>query len=501
MPVAPAEADVDAEVTEDGIATGAGADIDADAAGTADAAAEASVDPLLGGVDAPVLTDAELLDIEFDRYKELLNNKVLDEADSVAKRIVELSIRTNGPRSNETANALTNLAIVQHRNQEYEVAQQNFESAIEIIEDNEDNLTKQLINPLRGLGAAQLEGGRPDLATGTFQRAVHISHVNEGPHNMEQLELLEALAETSLRMGAVDDARQIHDSIYSLNLRYFSTDQMRMVPSLMRRAAWQHRTGYFLDERATYRRIIRIVEDNAGKNDLALIEPLTKLGTSYFFVDLTDTQSYQHGTVASGEIYFKRARRIAEENPESGWELVARTNLALGDYYVQQGSYSRARRVYRDTWESLAEADGDTEVPPDKAEYMAKYMEQPVLLSRGPLPDYAGSVEDGQAPDDGNDLREGQVTVSFAVSEVGTVSGLRLESAQPAEFDEMTDAVIREVRRRYYRPAILDGEATRTEGQQFTHVFFYSQADLDALRDAAEAADAAAATESSDEDA
>ena len=112
----------------------------------------------------PVVSDDDLLDAEFELFKDLMDENVYDEADTVAKRVVELSIKTHGPQSNQFAKALTNLAIVQFRTEQFDASVQNFESAIEIIEDNEDRLNIQLINPLKGLGAAQLESGRPDLA-------------------------------------------------------------------------------------------------------------------------------------------------------------------------------------------------------------------------------------------------------------------------------------------------------------------------------------------------
>ncbi|MDH3532168.1 MAG: hypothetical protein OEO82_04505, partial [Gammaproteobacteria bacterium] len=62
---------------------------------------------------APELTDEEQLIAQFERYKQLMTDRVFDEADSVAKSVVELAIRVAGPRSNDAARALTNLAIVQ----------------------------------------------------------------------------------------------------------------------------------------------------------------------------------------------------------------------------------------------------------------------------------------------------------------------------------------------------------------------------------------------------
>ena len=102
-----------------------------------------------------VLTAMEQLLVEFERYKELMGNGVYDEADTVAKRVVEMAAKMTGPASLETARALTNLAIVQHRNQQYVPSQQNFLASIEIIEEADDRLSPYLVNPLRGLGAAQ----------------------------------------------------------------------------------------------------------------------------------------------------------------------------------------------------------------------------------------------------------------------------------------------------------------------------------------------------------
>ncbi len=87
---------------------------------------------------APVddtLTPDERLSREFERYRRLVDEGAMDAADVSAKRIVELVIRIHGPISLETSKALNNLALVQHRNGQYDAAIQNFESAVEIIED------------------------------------------------------------------------------------------------------------------------------------------------------------------------------------------------------------------------------------------------------------------------------------------------------------------------------------------------------------------------------
>ena len=416
-----------------------------------------------------------LLD-EFDNYKRLMSEGIYDEADIVAKRVVTLSIELSGPRSSETAKALTNLGIVQHRNKQFDAAQQNFEAAIDIIEENEDRLNRRLVNPLKGLGAAQLEGGRPDLAKQTFTRAIHITHVNEGPHNMEQIDILESLAETNVRLGSIEDARDMHDKIYLLHRRRYEDDQLALIPSLMRRAEWQHRAGYITDEQATYRRAIRIIETSASKEDVRLIEPLTKLGESYFFQDLHGEQAAYHNPTA-GEIYFKRALRIAESSPKSDWVTASNSKLALADFYLMSGNLSRSRRLYKEIWESLSGED-------TKLLFRDEIFGRAVPLNGRPIPEFASEAGPDALGTPSEEFMQGSVTVSFSVTDRGRVSELEPVEIIPAEFTDMEKLVQREVRSRLYRPRFEDAEPVTTD-EVFTHLFYYKQSDLEDRREAA----------------
>ena len=414
---------------------------------------------------------------QFESYKRLMSEGIYDEADSVAKRIVTLAIEITGPTSSETAKALTNLGIVQHRNKQYDAAQQNFEGAIEILEELEDRLNDRLVNPLKGLGAAQLESGRPDLAARTFNRAVHITHVNDGPHNMGQIDILESLAETNLRLGSVAEAREVHDKIYMLHQRKYEDDQLALVPSLMRRAEWQHRAGYIVDEQATYRRAIRIIETNASKDDLRLVDPLMKLGQSYFFTDLHGETSLHHSPV-TGEIYFKRALRIAEHNPMSNWTLATTSKVALGDYYMMQGTQTRAKKIYGEVWEDLSTSD-------ERLTMRDEVFSRSIPLNERPLPEYIGEKAPGAAPSVDPNFRQGSVTVTFNITERGRVIGLELVETNPPEFTDVQRAVQREIRGRLYRPRYEDAQPVQAPDQVFTHQFYYKPSDLEERREAA----------------
>ena len=417
----------------------------------------------------------------FETYKRLMSDGIYDEADTVAKSIVTLTIQITGPRSSETAKALTNLGIVQHRNKQFDAAQQNFASAIEIIEEIEDRLNGRLINPLKGLGAAQLEAGRPDLAKQTFNRAMHVTHVNDGPHNMGQIDILESLAETNVRLGSVEEAREMHELIYMLHQRRYDDDQLALIPSLMRRAEWQHRAGYIVDEQATYRRAIRIIEDNANKKDIRLIDPLTKLGESYFYTDLHGDQGLHHNPV-TGEIYFKRALRIALAHPESSWMIAADSKISLGDFYMMQAMHTRAKKLYGEVWEDLS---GDEE----KLSLRDEVFNEATPLNSRPLPEFAGDPSPSEIAAMDDEYEQGSVTVSYTVTNRGRVIRLKAVEVYPPEFEDMERTVHRELRSRMYRPRYEEADPVISEDQVLTHMFYYKLSDLDERREAASGSD------------
>jgi tetratricopeptide (TPR) repeat protein len=438
-------------------------------------------------IAAPLEGDEAQLLTEFAHFKQLVNDGAFDEADSVAKRVIELAIVTKGAQSPEMAKALTNLAIVQHRTRQFDAAQQNYQSAIEIIEEVEDRLNEQLVNPLKGLAAAQLDSGRPDLASKTYRRAVHVTHVNDGPHNYGQIGLLEDLSEVQLRMGDLERAKEIQDSIYALNVRTYEVDSLELIPSLMRRGAWQHRAGFIFDERVTYRKVVRIVENKLGRNDLALVEPLVKLGKTFFYIDTSGQTAFHEAQLSTGEVYFKRALRIAAESPDSNWKIIASATLALGDFYMFENNAQRARQVYRNAWTLLSESEDDV----DKLEMRRRELEVTINLKQRPLPPFVGKTNPALEVTAEDPILEGTVRVSYNVSDRGRVVNLKLEEAEPPEFKSMQNSVQREVRRRIFRPLFADGEAVASPGHEFVHVFAYRQSALEAARTAAAAAAAA----------
>lgn len=407
----------------------------------------------------------------FELYKSSIQNGMYDEADTLAKRIVELSIRLYGINSLDSAKALTNLGIVQYHNKDFDSAQLNYQAAIDIIEHNEDRLNAALINPLKGLGAAQLGAGRPDLAKDSFDRAVHVSHVNEGPHNLLQVELLDALTETYLSAGDTDTALDMQENIYTLQTRNIDLDSEAALPALERQADWMHRLQRYNAERLAYRRMIRILEATRGRDNISLIPPLTGLGKSYLFIEPYDPDFQTYTPASGGEVYLKRALRIAEESPQTNWELVRGSMLALGDFYTLSGRPSRAQRAYAEIWKYLSV---DDERVPSRIDNL----ESPVVLQNIRPTLYYNSTRQDYGAGAPDNFEQGSIVVGFNVTESGRSSDIQLIEARPPGLTDMEDEVMRKVRDLIHRPRLKDGEVVAVGDMTYTHEFFYRQTDV-----------------------
>ena len=166
----------------------------------------------------------------FSLYMDARSSGMMDEADILAKQIVERSILSFGRNSKDTARALTSLANLQTSNHENIAAIQNFAAAIDIVEIMDGRLSIDLLSPLKAMGAAQLQAGNGDGARDAWIRAVHISHVNLGPHNLEQIETLQAMAALYSRAEMSKEERIVRRQIKYLQYRYSIIDQQEIVP-------------------------------------------------------------------------------------------------------------------------------------------------------------------------------------------------------------------------------------------------------------------------------
>jgi len=439
------------------MAAPAAADDDADAmpeAGDAESLPITAAEP----EDEPPGLHGEL-DRAFQTYRRLYGSGRYASAIEAGKRVVVLSIEVNGRDNLQTARALTNLAIAQQQNGEYEAAVQNYEAAVDIVERVESRLSKHLVNPLRGLGNTYLDAGRPDEAILVYDRAVHLTHVNSGPQNLDQVGLLDALAESFVRLQDLEEASEIQDLSYQLYARRFGEDSAEILPALQRRARWLHRLGLFGRERDVWNQAIDVVEAEYGEDDLRLIEPLNGLARTYLY-------DVEQAVTNRGEWALRRALEIAEDHPESTPSLVADSLLDTGNYHTLRGEAQKARRAYRRAWELLSENES-------LAALRDQRFDRPVLIRQARAPAYVDEETNPVVNPvyRGREFDQGVVVADYTVNARGRTEDIDVIESEPPGL--MDAEVKRAVRRLVYRPRYVDGEPVSTPGQTLRHRFSY----------------------------
>ena len=106
-------------------------------------------------------------------------------------------------------------------------------------------------------------------------------------------------------------------------------------------------------------------------------------------------------------------------------------------------------------------------------------MESPIPVWEEPLPGYSNGAS-GSSQQDSN-LRTGTVSIVYIVSDRGRVKIVEMQ-VDPIEFSDMQRMVDREIRRRVFRPAMVDGIPVDATGQTFRHEFFYLESERKELQ-------------------
>ena len=423
---------------------------------------------LITFVCTPIATFPQEINRLSTIYLDAIADEMFDEADQIAKQMIEESIQTYGIDSHESASAMINLAMAQHGQEDFESAITNYETAIDIIERIENHLDKTLMNPLKGLAEAQLSINRADLAENSYNRAIHISHVNDGPHNLQQLENLQSLADVYVSSNEPKRAADIEKRIYYLQSRNVDPDSLEMIPALETLAKSQRKALQYEKERRTWRKIIRITQNHKGKESLDLTKPLTELGRSYLFVHLATMAYDDPPTVSKGDSYLKKAIQITEKNPDASWLQIVEAKMNLADYFILSDRANRSYKLYRTVWDLLSE-------DKLKLEYRAASLEVPVILERINPPIYFEDSSISTQTEISSEYKEAFVSFNFNVTKRGLARNINRASFNPDGLDAMHKIIGSNIRHLVYRPKFENREPVIAQNVNYKHQFFYKQ--------------------------
>jgi tetratricopeptide (TPR) repeat protein len=424
-----------------------------------------------GLIQPPAQPDAEQ-SRHFAEYAEALSNGAFAEAEVVAKQMIEQVDPAAPDRANRRARALHNLAIAQHAQGSQQSALQNYSAAIDDIVRNENNLSPSLILPLRGMARAFMDVGLQEEADVAFDRALHVSNVNEGPHSLSQLPILNARMEASLAQQDTESALDVMDRIHGLYTRKYARNSAELLPLYHQEAEFYKRLTMYGEEFNAWRHILIIKRKLHGSDSLELIEPHMRIAE----INIRDLRgsAFRNVSTSDAEKHLKLALQIARENPAATWQVRKDCLLSLADFYTLFDMKGRARRYYAAAWKLLS-SDADLET------VRAAELEQPVPLSVVPPDPYANFEYERKVEDiDPSEFAVGEMVIEFTITDQGRTRDLRLVNAEPADFLPMQRRVENSVETFIYRPRHIEGKATDTGDQQYRVKYYYLPSDYQA---------------------
>ena len=428
---------------------------------------------LLVGATSPLSAQELAVSQAWSAYEQALDSGLYSEAEIAAKQLLERAIREGRRDEQSTADLLTKLALVQRLNRDFAAAQQNYELAVNIIESRKDMLDLALVEPLLGIANTHIDNERPDLALEFLDRALHVRHVNEGPHSLEQAETLEVLATAYRQTGKLREAADVADRLYLLYGRNYPGNSMELVPVLLKKGHILGDIGERRDQRNAYIDAVNIVEHNEGKSSAHLITPFIGLGRSYaaeyfelyLLAESEDDLPNTH-LLKKAKSSYESALELARSNADVEWQVHSDALLALADFYTVMEEQSRARVLYRDAWQLLAQ---------DEARLAWRRAELETVLPLQQLqPDLTVALNFGaEEGGSGTSYATGFIITQFTVTRRGRLANISLVEISPERNAAIEAEVKRALSEFVYRPRFENGLAVDTPNQTVRYSFPY----------------------------
>lgn len=421
-------------------------------------------------------------------YWTQLEHRDWSAAVTAAEKLVNAARDTAASDPQVLADALTLLGNAQLASRNLPAAEAAFTEALQLIEPRVGATSEKLLEPMRGLGHTLATGGKHAQAIPYLQKALVIARRNSGLFDVNQQGLLRQLANS---LTAVDQVQEAETHIlYMLRIgeRTYGNRDLRMVPLLCIVGDWYSQVGALMPARQSYRVALDIAEDKAGKNSLAVIEPLRSLAASYrrelylTGAGLMQQREDDQGSMdfgardnrpisaqllsSEGERSLLRAVKILDNvapaagtnasAPDRNTQLKIDTVVDVGDWYQIRSQPQKALPYYKEA-ATLVAAAGASMAAADPLSFPVQvYMPTPLLATRHRYLDDAA-------------VDERFVRVEFTVTSDGAVKDEHVVD-QDGTARQVTEtlAAIHAAR---YRPKFVGGEPVDTLAVSYRQVF------------------------------
>lgn len=272
---------------------------------------------------------------------------------------------------------------------------EKLESVITALESRQGAYSPGLEPVLNELGFIYQELGDYPKAARTFEKALQVSKVNHGLHEISQLTIVESLIDT---YSALNDWQRLGDKLHYLLWLYrrnYSNEDDRLLPVISRVGRWytqayqSHNAGeavsYLVKADDLYDEVLANMDEQAEEQSAQLIEVLGQAAMVNYQIagDIDDSFKMSHrdireamipnkrpspylNEIAVREYYFdqsfhKGKRHLAriisiyESELPTSIKQYAQALIYLGDYYLSLDRKWNAMKNYRKAYTALVE--------------------------------------------------------------------------------------------------------------------------------------------------
>lgn len=374
-----------------------------------------------------------------------------------------------------------------------------YNSSIQNLEEEGGTWNGALIETLSGLGNLQQELRNHGAALDSFDRAMHISRINNGLHNQNQIPLVNEIIESNLAVGNWEQADLYYDYLFYIQQKSFGITDPRIIPILEDLGNWNMRAfsigyGDVLGLRLSTAQLVfnaaaRLVGAHYGRIDERFIPFNMNLAKSAFQVamhpalinemDRPDILGEQDNLrrllnesgsalpmgFRKGELALEQVVAFYEEQENVDVSSLAEAKTNLADWYLIFQRRRDAEVLYLEIWNMLGEQENGSEL-------QAKFFGTPIQIPTYDETPRRINLRGSDRPDRGQ-LVADYGDFSFEVSRWGEVRRVQLVGEETVENAGQLRRVAREMRRIYFRPTLVDGVPVLTEDNRVRVRFWY----------------------------
>jgi len=421
-----------------------------------------------------VATDSDPIREAHERFLAALTSGDGAAAVEHAAETLRLSEEKHGPQAREVVNPLTNLGTAAFRQGDFERAEQAYLRAIGIIDGQLAGADRMLIRPLHGLGETLLARARPDDAAIPLKRAVDLSRNLDGLFNIGQLDFLDPLIEAYVAANRSSEADREQQYAFRVAENEYGRNDLRLLEPLDRYARWFESIGRYSTARGLHARALQLTERLAADNLVLGVPALRGLARTWSLEYLygPELEARPTAEISDGSESPLLTQQSARLSPEGERALrnaidilrrsetqrlaLADTWSQLGDWYLLTGNQERMNAAYLEAWNTRAAI---------STEALAIFATPRLVFYRAPS---ASSTR--FKPSNIEEYEPKKIEVRLRIGRDGRVIDTAILSSEAAE--AINRSVLFAARRARYAPRLEAGKAVEEDGLVLSEVMW-----------------------------